>query len=173
VDTFYLISKFPEAEGDCPNHVVVLYKGRFFHFSPFDDGQDLPWEDERIEQALLEVENNVGEPASAASIGALSCGDRDTWSQHFQKLSLDNPEGMSLINSAICIIVLTDLMPQDDNQLLKATLVNDGSDIWTDKSLSFVAFQNGLLGSQSEVCLYMSATNIRRNFYTQSPACHS
>ena len=67
---------------------------------------------------------------------------------------------MKLINSAICLVILSELTPKNDSELLKATFINDFQDIWADKSLTFVAFKNGSIGSQSEVGLFISLKEI-------------
>ena len=95
-------------------------------------------------QATEEIENNGG-------IGALSANDRNTWSKHFQLLTMENPKSMQIINSAICMVILSDLQPVSHSQQLKMSYINDGSDMWADKSLTFVVFNNGTIGSQSDV----------------------
>ena len=133
-------------EGQCPNHIVVLYKGQFFTFIPFTDEGSTCHQDD-IVQALLEIENNA---EKVPSIGAISCQDRDLWSHHYEVLAKDNPETVKAINEAICMIILSDFEPQNDSEQLKNCLLNDCADIWADKSLAFTAFKNGLITSQSE-----------------------
>ena len=135
-------------EGICPKNVVVLYKGRFFSFEPFGADEKVA-SSKRIEMALSEIENYDEE--SELSFGPLSCMNRTEWSGHYQELKKNNPDFIRKITGAICLVILSDLEPQSSQELLNWTYVNDGSDIWTDKNLTFVAFKNGAIGSQSEV----------------------
>ena len=144
----------PSEEGPCPQHIVVLYRGRFYTFTPFIENGNKVCPEYLIEQALIEIENQGQgvEDEKHSGIGALSANDRDTWSQHFQLLKQTNSEAMETISSAICLVVLSDLQPVNHSQQLKWTFINDGSDIWADKSLTFMAFANGTIGSHSDVC---------------------
>ena len=134
--------------------------GQFYTFTPFvEDSDDVVCSEHLIELALIEIENQATtETKMNGGIGALSANDRNTWNKHFQVLTNENPEAMQIINSAICLVILSDLEPVNEPEQLKWSYVNDGSDMWADKSLSFVAFNNGTIGSQSDV---------RYNFYIQ------
>ena len=144
----------PSEEGPCPQHIVVLYRGRFYTFTPFIENGNKVCSEYLIEQALIEIENQGQgvEDEKHSGIGALSANDRDTWSEHFQLLKQTNSEAMESISSAISLVVLSDLQPVNHSQQLKWTFINDGSDIWADKSLTFMAFGNGTIGSHSDVC---------------------
>ena len=85
------------------------------------------------------------------TLGPLTCTNRETWSKHFTALSTQHPDEMKTIVSAICIIVLSDLEPSCESEQLRCGMFNDFQDIWADKSLTFYAFQNGAITSQSEV----------------------
>ena len=146
-------------EGFCSQHIAVLYRGSFYSFTPFDEKNEVCHE-YLIEQALIEIENQgVVENELNGGIGALSANDRNTWSDHFQLLKKENPEAMQTISSAICLIILSDLEPINHSQQLKWTYINDGSDIWADKSLTFVAFNNGAIGSQSDVSFHFATSH--------------
>lgn len=135
-------------EGSCPDHVVVLHKGQFYSLSPFDNNDQL-CNPEGLAQAFMHIENQQNHEAGLG-IGPLSSEDRDVWAHHHFQLQKANPKVMHTISSAICLFILSDLEPTNHSDQLKWTLVNDGRDIWADKSLTFVAFNNGIVGSQSD-----------------------
>ena len=139
-------------EGSCPNHVVVMYKGNFHSFVPFADDNDVatPEQIEEALEAILDKSLKNAIPADE-NIGILSCADRESWRINFKALEERNPAEMKKLNSAICLVILSDLEPQTYSDQLKWTYINDTTDVWADKSLSFVSFKNGAIGSQSEV----------------------
>lgn len=140
-----------EEQGQCPHHVVVLYKGQFYSFSTLDSNGKIV-SSEILEKTLQSIENDENSNNETCPIGVLAGGqDRDSWAQNYNLLKQTNPQELQCINSAICMVILSDLQPQNDNELLKWTYLNDGYDLWPDKSLTFVAFKNGAIGSQSEV----------------------
>ena len=87
----------------------------------------------------------------------MTCSNRDLWSKHFSKLSIEYPDQIKTITSAICLVILTDMEPKNESEQLKFGMFNDCQDIWADKTLSFFAFKNGAISSQSEV----STTKLR------------
>ncbi len=52
--------------------------------------------------------------------------------------------------------ILDESTPETDADLIKVVLGGSGNfdDFWSDKSLTFVATKNGLLGSQAEVKIF-------------------
>ena len=138
-----------EEEGECPNHVVVLYKGQFFSFVPFDcNGEALSPNviQTTIDEIVARCQNET-----EYALGTLTTAHRELWSKHFTKLTAEFLEQLKKISSAICFIILSDLEPQNESEQLKFTMFNDYQDLWADKSLSFLAFKNGAISSQSEV----------------------
>ena len=135
----------------------VTFLGQFYTFNPFNESSDdAVCPEYLIEQALIEIENQAEtEIDMNGGIGALSANDRNIWSKHFQLLTNENPEAMQIINSAICLVILSDLQPTNHSDQLKYTYINNGSDIWADKSLTFVVFKNGTIGGQSDVKIYI------------------
>ena len=131
--------------GQVPDHVIVLYQGQFFKMSPIV--QDQLCHPGAIIEAFKVIENNVD---AKSSIGSISCQDRDLWSTHYALLEKANPETMKDINEAICMVILSDFEPENDAEQLKQCLVHDFANVWADKSLTFTAFKNGLITSQSE-----------------------
>ena len=72
-----------ENEGECPNHIVVLHQGRFFKVKPFDENGKEPWDIDRIEQVILQIEN-VAEtkgPNFMNAVGPLTTLSRRTWAK--------------------------------------------------------------------------------------------
>ena len=74
---------FPENEGDCPNHIVVLHQGRFFKVIPFDKSEGEPWDINKIEQVILQIENiaEMRGPNTTNALGVLTTLDRKTWAE--------------------------------------------------------------------------------------------
>ena len=137
-----------EAEA-CPNHVVVLCNGHFYSIGSLEHPDGSLATPAEIEAALRKIETESQEKEQG--IGPLSCLDRESWARHYAALQQSNPIEMELLSSAICLVILSDQEPQNHGEQLKSTYFNDGQNVWTDKSLTFVAFKNGAIGSQSEV----------------------
>ncbi len=140
-----------KADDTCPSHFIIIHKGRFYKCDPVHQDGNL-WSDNEIEAAFLEVENNTD--GQEHCVGSLTCTNRDTWArcyQHLKKLSPGNASALSDISRAVCVVVLSDMEPKNEDELFYANLIHDGSNIWADKSLNFNAFKNGLVGSQSDV----------------------
>ena len=164
---FFNASRIPQQDEDvvethfttddtCPDHVVVICKGRFFKLKVTNEETGSLLSDRQLEAALVEIENNVNseDSESPGCIGTLTCGNRDKWAQnykHLQNLSPMNKQTLEDISRAICTVVLNDSEPETEDELLMASLVNDASNLWADKSLNFNAHQNGLISSQSDV----------------------
>ena len=132
---------------------MLLFSGQFYTFNPFNESNDdVVCPEYLIEQALIKIENQAETDIDMnGGIGALSANDRNTWSKHFQLLTNENPEAMQIISSAICLVILSDLQPVNHSQQLKWSYINDGSDIWADKSLTLVVFKNGTIGGRFDV----------------------
>ena len=74
---------FLEEEGECPNHVIILHQGRFFKLIPFDEDDSEPWDINKLETVILQIERvaltkgiNVDN-----SVGVLTTLDRDEWAK--------------------------------------------------------------------------------------------
>ena len=76
----HCLAIFLENEGKCPNHIVVLHQGRIFKVVPFDEIEGHPWDIDRIEQVILQIENiaETKGPNSINSVGILTTLDRNT-----------------------------------------------------------------------------------------------
>ena len=48
------------------------------------------------------------------------------------------------------MVILSDQEPKTESEQLKLGLFHDHMDVWADKSLTFMAFKNGAISSQSE-----------------------
>ena len=154
----------------------MLYKGQFFKFVPFDDNGE-PLLPAIIETAFQEIEHIVqtrSDPqtvsrnllksaifivtffscfqgtVSQGYLGSLTGANRTLWSKHYSYLSENYPQEMRSIANAICMVILSDHEPKTESEQLKLGLFHDHMDVWADKSLTFMAFKNGAISSQSE-----------------------
>ena len=62
---------------------MVLHQGRFFKVKPFDENGEEPWDIDRIEQVILQIEN-VAEtkgPNFINAVGPLTTLGRKTWAK--------------------------------------------------------------------------------------------
>lgn len=77
------------------NHIVVLYKGQFFKFVPFDDNGE-PLLPTSIETAFKEIEDiaqsKVDLQTDTFSLGSLTGANRTLWSKHYSFLSENYPK---------------------------------------------------------------------------------
>ena len=76
---------FQDEEGECPNHVIILHQGRFFKVTPFDEKDGTPWDIDKLEKVIFQIENvaQTKGPNSNNSIGVLTTLDRDEWAKVF------------------------------------------------------------------------------------------
>ena len=84
------------------------------------------------------------------SLGSLTGANRTLWSKHYSFLSENYPQEMRSIANSICMVILSDKEPNTESEQLKLGLFHDHMDVWADKSLTFMAFKNGAISSQSE-----------------------
>ena len=84
----------PADEGSCPNHIIVLFKGQFYKFVPFNEDETKVCSFEYIESAIVEIEqmSNKNGLDENTNIGVLSCDDRDSWFKNYQLLEEANPK---------------------------------------------------------------------------------
>ena len=60
-----------------------MHQGRFFKIIPFDNSDGNPWDINKIEQVILQIENiaeTMG-PNYVNSLGVLTTLDRKTWAE--------------------------------------------------------------------------------------------
>ena len=60
-----------------------MHQGRFFKIIPFDNTGGNPWDINKIEQVILQIENiaEIKGPNYVNSLGVLTTLDRNTWAE--------------------------------------------------------------------------------------------
>ena len=61
----------------------MLHRGRFFRITPFDEETNKPWDVDKIEKVILQIENvaEVKGPNDINSVGVLTTLDRKSWAE--------------------------------------------------------------------------------------------
>ena len=61
----------------------MLHRGRFFRITPFDEETNKPWDVDKIEKVILQIENvaEVKGPNDTNSVGVLTTLDRKPWAE--------------------------------------------------------------------------------------------
>lgn len=68
------------SEGDCPTHLVIVYKNRFFKLEPYDRNKELLKISE-LYQSLSWIVDEYRDKPPGIGIGALTTDHRDNWAQ--------------------------------------------------------------------------------------------
>lgn len=69
-----------DEEGQCPHHIVVMCRGRFFSFAILDESRQLITVPE-IERQLQHIRSKCDREAERPSIGPLTVDNRTTWAK--------------------------------------------------------------------------------------------
>eukprot|EP00058_Branchiostoma_floridae_P027731 XP_002613222.1 hypothetical protein BRAFLDRAFT_73158 [Branchiostoma floridae] len=99
----------------------------------------------------------------ANSLASITSQHRTVWAKQRQVLleSEQNAESLEIIETAITVISLDTVSPQDLSEQAKLVMMGDGTNRWYDKSMTIVVFPNGKAGATVEHS-FMDATIFSR-----------
>lgn len=141
-----------ESEGKCPTHIVVLHKGRIFSFNAVDDNED-PLTVPELQSQLQYIHDKCEEMGQGPSVGILTADERTSWAknrQYLQELSSQNARSLDIIDKSILAIVMDDSLAYDFTDIMRESLCGDCNNRWFDKSVSFITYRNGTIGSNCD-----------------------
>ncbi|XP_075211497.1 carnitine O-octanoyltransferase isoform X2 [Lycorma delicatula] len=135
-----------EAEGDCPAHVIVLYKGRVYKMESFHpDGSQLSTAEWQKVLTLI-VEDAMEKEEFGSNISCLTSQNRDSWAvdrEYLISLDKQNEEYLHAIETSMFILCLDDDSPTTESDVSHLNLTGNLSCRWPDKSLNIIFFNNG------------------------------
>uniref|UniRef100_A0A8D0HQR9 Peroxisomal carnitine O-octanoyltransferase n=2 Tax=Sphenodon punctatus TaxID=8508 RepID=A0A8D0HQR9_SPHPU len=144
-----------ESEGECPSHLIVLCRGRFFAFDAVHDGHILS--PPEIYRQLAYIQKRCHNEPDGPGLAALTSDERTLWAKTREYLINLDPKNLSLlekIQSSLFAVCLDDTSPlstpNDYTQILKKSLGGDPTVRWGDKSYNCIIFSNGTLGSNCD-----------------------
>lgn len=135
-------------------HVIVIIQDQIFWVHVMHpDGtvlttSELEYQLSRIERMATERSHRQTHYA----LPALTAENRGVWAELRQKL-LQNPvnaRNLDIVESCVCVLVLSDDEPQDSSDLMKKAFAGNGRNIWFDKSSIVVVHKNGKVGFNGE-----------------------
>nr|XP_006811175.1 PREDICTED: peroxisomal carnitine O-octanoyltransferase-like [Saccoglossus kowalevskii] len=135
-------------EGNCPSHLIVMRKGRFYKFNATDDDGKIlsaPALKRQIEYVKTESDNQP----TILSVGMLTALDRIPWAQarsHLQSLDPRNKKFLDEIESSLLILRLEDKASETLQSIARESLCGIGHGRWFDKGYTLISFKNGTFG---------------------------
>ncbi|XP_058459755.1 peroxisomal carnitine O-octanoyltransferase-like [Malaya genurostris] len=157
-----------EAEGPCPSHLLVIYKGRIFKIEGLDENGEVYSAQDFLlyfQQIQSRVDREITEYPRVA---LLTHDDRTTWARnrnHLMELSQNNRDALRDIESAVSLFSLDTNCPRDYSDLAIRSLIGDLHSKWGDKSCATVFFPNGKLGCLGEHSCYDGSISMSVSTY--------
>lgn len=137
-------------------HIVVWRQGLFYQLGIYDDKNQLLSVTvlEKFFQDIIDDADKHKESVSESerSVAALTGLPRTEWARILREnfKSGINKDNMDLINKAVCMVVLSDKVPESLSDKGKMLLHSDGRTLWCDKSVNVFFFPDGHCGLNVE-----------------------
>lgn len=138
-------------EGDCPDHLLVMYKYRFFKLNIHHNNILLSITE--FYNQLKSIVKRYSAKPYGVGIGALTADYRDNWAknrQYLMNLSKRNQKNLDLIEKSIMVLNLDDCVALNNDQLGLVGLCGEAKNRYFDKSFQSIATKNGKLTSNVE-----------------------
>lgn len=127
------------------NYMVVLRRGHAFKVFLEEGAQPVKYTE--LRDALGEI---LRIPAgNVPSIATLTADERDSWAElraAVRDLSVANTTVLDTIEAAAFVICLDDVSPTTPTERCNPLLLGDPGNRWSDKTLQFVVYANGISG---------------------------
>ena len=144
-----------------PRHCIVIARNRFFKVNVLaDDGSALPLL--ALAEALARVVKTVHADGqqSGPPVGVLTTMDRTDWFHARELLHDRNAHSLALIQSAILVLCLDNLVVEDDAEAARMLLHGAGTNRWFDRH-NLIVSQNGVAGLNFEHSVGDGITTLR------------
>ncbi|XP_078589887.1 carnitine O-palmitoyltransferase 1, muscle isoform-like [Branchiostoma floridae x Branchiostoma japonicum] len=149
-------------------HIVIIRKGCYFSMDvyTYDEGtlqQLSPAEIKEQLRIICEIADAQDSNGLANSLASITSQHRTVWAKQRQVMleSEQNAESLEIIETAITVMSLDTVSPQDLSEQAKLVMMGDGTNRWYDKSMTIVVFPNGKAGATVEHS-FMDATIFSR-----------
>ncbi|KAI8477979.1 hypothetical protein Bbelb_442870, partial [Branchiostoma belcheri] len=157
-----------QKEGKPLQKYLIRRKGCYFSMDVYthDDGslqQLSPAEIKEQFRIICETADAEDSNGLANSLASITSQHRTVWAKQRQVMveSEVNAESLEVIETAIVVISLDTVSPQDLSEQAKLVMMGDGTNRWYDKSMTIVVFPNGKAGATVEHS-FMDATIFSR-----------
>ncbi|GAB1603436.1 peroxisomal carnitine O-octanoyltransferase-like [Argonauta hians] len=149
----HLMSYFKtDVEGETPNHIVVLCRGRIFTM-PITYSKDDLLTPPELEKQLQYIYDKCKDEEMGPSVGVLTAHNRTKWAEYYQelmKIDSRNGEYLEIIQESIMAVSLEEECPFDVNKLFLSAIAGSPLNKWFDKSITLICYKNGLFGSNHD-----------------------
>lgn len=143
----------PASEGETPNHVIVISRGRIFEMA-MTDSEERPFTPPQLHDELKKIKDYGDKFGAGPGVGALTALPRDSWHATRSRLLSSSPahkEAFDKIESAVFVLVLEDKTIQSEQELVfEAVAGSDPGNRWFDKSFTEIVSKNGVLYQNAE-----------------------
>lgn len=157
-----------DKEGPCPDHFIVIGKGRIFRVDGVNpDGTILT--PQQIQAVFLLVRGIMATQGEEEyPVPLLTFDERTNWAKnrkHLQGLSDKNRQMLQAIEEALVVATIDENEPQNYSEVSQFTVTGDMLSKWADKSTTYVAFRNGTFGCIGEHSSYDGTISIAATTY--------
>ncbi|CAF0706682.1 unnamed protein product [Brachionus calyciflorus] len=139
-------------EGECPTHLIVMYRNRFFKVDIYDKDSRLLTITELYHQ-FKSIFDNYNLKPLGVGIGALTADKRDDWArnrQHLINLSPKNLSSLENIEKSLYLINFEELDAQNIDEIINVSLLQNPKNRYFDKSYELIVTKSGMIGSNVE-----------------------
>eukprot|EP00753_Platysulcus_tardus_P010912 PLAT3146.1.p1 GENE.PLAT3146.1~~PLAT3146.1.p1 ORF type:complete len:625 (-),score=283.99 PLAT3146.1:108-1982(-) len=134
-------------------HVVVLRRNRMYRLDVLD-ATGTPYSALALEPRLRAIREEADAASPVPPIAVLTADDRGEWARTRERLRREGgvtQDSLEVIERAICFVVMDEAQPEDGDDAMRALQCGrSGRNRWFDKSLSLIAFDNGIIGTNEE-----------------------
>lgn len=164
VDMDQIVCHFrTESEGPCPDHLIIMGRGRIFKVSGVDHSGRILSPQQLLAvflqiRGLLDTKGEEPYP-----IPLLTFDDRTNWANNRKKLqnmSDNNREIIRAIEESLVVVSVDENEPTNYSEVSQMTVTGDMLSKWSDKSTTYVAFRNGTFGCIGEHSSYDGTISI-------------
>jgi carnitine O-palmitoyltransferase 1, liver isoform len=163
-DYVFSVTRIPGREQDTlkkydnreSKHLAVIHRGKFYRMNVYDPATNKILTPLQMQLAIDGIINAVDDTPSSSIeslIPALTAAERSNWADiretHFL-LHEYNRIGLDIFESAIFVLCLDDIIPENLSTECINYLCGNGSNRWSDKSFNLVVTKNAKMGLHAE-----------------------
>lgn len=156
---------------DCPSHIIVMYRYRFYRIESHHEGKRLNLTE--FYKQLEKVYSYGNNQSFGVGIGALSADYRNDWAKNRQyliDLHHSNKESFDQIEQSMYLCVLDETEAFNNSELCKLGLTGDPKNRFFDKSFQAICTKNGRFTSNVDHTPFdgMTSTSLIRETIIQT-----
>ncbi|MBN2259460.1 MAG: choline/carnitine O-acyltransferase [Clostridiales bacterium] len=121
------------------SHIIIMINGHVYVLRALNDEGQVMEHDLIVENIRWMIENSKEE--NSLAVGNLTTLDRGQWAElrtYLNEIDSVTLQSISLIETALAVIVMDQNEYADDSEMFKSMLCGDSNNRWYDKSLQFI-----------------------------------